>query len=183
MRTEAAHQRLHELEAARRILDGTVTLSQYRGLLLGFLRFHHLARPILETGHRELAAAGFRFALRDPLPRIEADLAATGNLVSRSGLPPLQARSPAEAVGWVWAIEGSALGGQVLHRALDSLFGDAPDGRTYFQADGERGRWKRFCDALEDYGSRDANSEAVVSGATAAFDCIEQCLTTGSGNA
>ncbi len=179
LRTDAVHQRLHELDVNRSIMTGTVVIESYRKLLRGFLDFHRLALPILESGYEELAAAGFAGRPNDHVARIKADLTATGGDILEPPSGFAQATCPAEAVGWVWTVEGSALGARLIHRGLDSLFGDANEGRTYFQPNGDSvERWRGFCRSLDEYGNRSGNFDALENGASAAFKCIEQCLAT-----
>lgn len=85
--------------------------------------------------------------------------------------------SPAGLYGALYVAEGSALGGRVIARQLDYLFGTSPQGRTFFLGASDTGpRWRRFVDTLTQEYDEPALPE-LVAGAEAAFALFERCVT------
>lgn len=173
------------IERQLRLPDGVLTLDQYRDILRGFLGVH---RPIERA---LLALPGWDATGVDPRPRmrtaeVEADLRALG--VDPSGCPagsvedPLPGKSIAEALGALYVLEGSTLGGVVVARALHDRFGGAIAGATAFLA-GRGARtgpmWRSFRIALDEYGAGHPEQvAAVIDGARATFAAHRRRLPT-----
>lgn len=171
--TAEVHERLHGARFFDRIAAGTLDIAGYAALLARIRRFHRLTLP---ARAQALALLGL-----DPgeasrrLALIEADL---GHLDVRrdADLGALPPSGDDAAVGCLYVVEGSALGGKLIHRQLDYLLpGD--DGRRFFQGTTEDGaRWRRLCDALDRYGLMPGRLPAMIVGAEAAFALFETCL-------
>jgi len=175
--TADIHQRLEQIPAFERLLQGRASLADYLALLRGYRRFYQLAQAHLDLGYLELAALGSTLARKDVLYLLEQDLAALGapceDVVAEA--PPHAAASA--AVGWVWVVEGSALGGKVIDRSLTQLLGKSGEGRRFFTPAADMAvRWQGVCAVLERYGQHDERRDAVMAGALDAFACIEQSL-------
>ncbi len=122
--------------------------ARIAALLGGFLSFHRAWEPAL-TAHPHLAAL---FEGRSRIALLEADLAALGvDEQARAALEPCPqaarlAADPRQALGSLYVMEGSTLGGQVISRALARAGGFPPAGLAYFNPYGaEVGvRWRAF---------------------------------------
>jgi heme oxygenase (biliverdin-IX-beta and delta-forming) len=175
-RLRAATQDEHAaVERQIRLPDGIATLEMYRDLLRGFLAVH---RPL---GRAILALPGWEITGIDPRERVriadlEADLRALGADPACLHRPEEHVRpggSIAGALGTLYVLEGSTLGGLVIARALRERFGDAIVGAMAFLAG--RGpqtvpMWRRFKTALDAYGlAFPEQADAMIAGARATF--------------
>lgn len=155
-----------------RMLAGRVSRADYAGLLAALRRFHVDAQPRLRRGYAVVALEPVDF-----VALLDADLASVGRSGSTVADAGTVITGSAEALGWVWVVEGSALGGQILHRALDSLFGDAMAGRSYYRprTDFSR-RWRTIGAAIETEARYPHSLDSMIAGALAAFASMETCL-------
>lgn len=131
------------------------------------------------------------FAFDDParLADLQADLRDTGlpiapaapSAATQQALRQARPASPGHHAAFRWGlayvVEGSQLGGQVLHRRLATRL--APHPLRYLQGHGGTGaRWREFVERLR--GSLAADHpeavEAACAGACAAFDGLERDL-------
>ena len=135
-RTHAAHERLHHLPAFAALAAGTLDRDGYVALLGRLYGFHAPIEAALATalgGERgALAPAGWRRAdlLRADLRHLGAGDGGPLPMLAPPALP-----SRAAAIGWLYVVEGSTLGGRVLARALDRLLPEgSADGRRFLGA-------------------------------------------------
>lgn len=111
------------------------------------------------------------------LPLIEADLQHP-SMLPRAVAPGAAAAAaprsddPAYRWGVSYVIEGSRLGGAVLHRRLAARL--APHPLRYLHADGQAPgpRWQHFIRTLRAEVQREADIEAACAGACDAFDAL-----------
>lgn len=162
---------MHGLPPFKAIEAGLLPLERYRSLLCALHRFHQALGTAAEaTGLSALSSAGRRLTL------LAADLATLG------ASPPgpdaeLDAPSRASALGALYVGEGSMLGGRVIARQLDYLFGPAPDGRRFFLgSDEDKFAWRRVVAALDASGADAESLDAQIEGAEGAFALFERCI-------
>ena len=168
--TDDVHQRLHEAEPFRLIGESALDLPGYGRLLGSILRFHSSVQPIL-AGNSETAALG---GGRDRLRRLEADLACIGASARSSCSGGLELNAD-EAIGCLYVVQGSTLGGRVIYRQLDYLFGGA-EGRSFFRGSGDEPlKWKKVRSLLEEQPPE--RQEALRRGAAKTFGFFEDCLS------
>lgn len=176
--TATAHARLHAVPVFGRIVAGTVSLDDYGQLLAALRLFHAAAQPRLRAGYARLDAAGIAVPARDFVALLDADLQAIGRPVPPAMRTHIVAHDPIEALGWVWAVDGSALGGQIMYRALDALFGETEAGRSYYRPYGDFGRrWRAICAGVEAEAVRPRALDRMAAGARTAFASIEDHVT------
>ncbi|MGN2244542.1 biliverdin-producing heme oxygenase [Frateuria sp. GZRR33] len=174
--TAEIHASLEGLPIFSAVLAGRARTDDVVRLLWAYHAFHTFASLNLQLGYQELEGLGVRAPASGPLALLARDLDGLG------ARPPTriavaQASTRPQAVGWVWVVEGSALGARVIHRALDSLFGESQEGRRFFQPLPDSGtRWRAVCSGIENYGrARDALG-CMAAGAHQAFACMERSL-------
>ena len=167
--TMAVHLRLHAAPPFQAIADGRLERSAYAQLLGRIHAFHVL---IERQAGRSLAGLlpSQRIAL------LEADLAALG-----ASPAPLPSWSPpagaAAALGGLYVAQGSLMGGKLIHRQLDYLFGTGLQGRRYFRgSDADARRWRALCLRLEQEGAAPGATAAMIAGAQDAFCLFGRCV-------
>lgn len=83
---------------------------------------------------------------------------------------PTKKNQRAIVLGALYVAEGSMLGGRVIARQLDYLFGDAPEGRSFFIGTREDdSQWRKLIAALEEADDGQNTLNAMISGAEASF--------------
>ncbi len=166
--TRPAHDRL---EGALGLLDERLGLDAYRRVLERFYGFWRGWEPQVATLFQDAAFLGPRRRLH----LLRADLATVGlsaraaRMLPACPLPVL--RGAAEALGSLYVMEGSTLGGQVIERNVERCLGlDGRCGCTYFAGYGtDTGRmWRLFLARLDLVPVADA--ERVADGAVATFE-------------
>lgn len=148
----ARTRELHERAEALVDLSTLCTAERYRTLLSLFLGFHGpLERRLARV---DLRAVGLDLDARLKAPLLEADLRCLGvdpgQVPACDDLPGLPALP--EALGCLYVLEGSTLGGQVISRHLRKTMGIVPGhGGSFFASDGRDvgAMWRDFCRALE----------------------------------
>ena len=79
------------------------------------------------------------------------------------------------ALGILYVVEGSTLGGRFILKNLETIDGlDQGNGVAYFTGYGNKtgSQWKLFLNFLTDYEEQFNCKAAIIEGATYAFDCI-----------
>ncbi len=175
--TAAVHLRLHRVPVFAALAAGQLERNAYLALLGRLYGFHHpLEAAVAQAGPPGLEPAQWRRA-----HLLRSDMAALGEADAAIDRLPRHAApdgdwSPARAMGWLYVIEGSTLGGRQLARQLDHLL-SASDaaGRSFLRAgtDQNHVRWRDFCTALDACGADSAPRAEMVAGAIEAFDCFE----------
>lgn len=171
--TAEVHERLHDARFFDALASGTLDHAGYGALLTRIRRFHCLTLAARSQALAALgldpAEAGRRLAL------IEMDLRHLGIACDDPGAPPAPC-DEGEAIGCLYVVEGSTLGGKLIHRQLDYLLPDE-EGRSFFRGTPDDGaRWRRLCEALDAYGSVPSRLPAMIAGAEATFALFETCL-------
>jgi len=169
--TASAHQGLEDaLDWRLRV----ATRDGYRDLLARFHGFHAAYEPALGDA---LADAAF-WGPRRRLPALAADLAHLGMREAEiAALPRPSAvtfSDAAAAMGALYVLEGSTLGGQVIGRHIGAVHGLADAGLAYYRAHGRQTgvMWNAFRARLDRL-SGDAEAEAAALAAgTATFDAL-----------
>lgn len=165
--TASAHEALHRAGPFAAIENGTIGFDAY-GKLLGFLhRYHGSLSQVCRSAALALDRPELAAAHQDRVTALTADLAFLGR--TAAAIPPDTVPGDGFAIGCLYTVQGSTLGGKVLHRQLAALLpGD--DGRSFFKgsaADGEH--WRHLCAGLEAHGEDYAQIEAGARHAFARF--------------
>lgn len=175
----AATGPLHEeLEAVLDIPKQVKTREQYAGLLARFAGLYGPWEERLASFAPEFAKLGIELSNRMRVPNLQRDLAALDARVRFPGAaayaPPLEGFP--EAIGSLYVLEGSTLGGQVLTRHFRETMGLSEDALHFFASHGPAvGKfWREFCIALEAYGASASPEEnaRVMRGAEDSFRAI-----------
>jgi heme oxygenase len=167
--TQAEHQRL---EDRVRIVERIGVAESRRPLVAQFHRLHAEIEAAVSPWLAELV--GLDFAARRRTPRLAADLADLGLPTSTPRPGAIEARSTPEALGLMYVVEGSTLGGRVIRREA-ALRGVDMFGLSFLDPYGDRvgERWKSFLAVLEGAVQAPADTDAMVTGARAGFQHAE----------
>lgn len=135
-----------------------------------FLTAHARALPAVEQA---LAAIPDLPAFAPRPPALEHDLTALGLSVPRP-LPFTAPNSRAQAIGMLYVIEGSRLGGAMLARRV-------PDGlpHAYLSATHAPGAWRAFGEMLDRENEGSDWLDEAVAGAVATFDLYARAAAEG----
>jgi len=166
--TRSAHDKL---EGTLGLLDERLDLEAYRKVIERFYGFWCNWEP-------QVAALFQDAAFLDPRRRmhlLRADLAAlglSGHAVAMLPLCPLPVlRNGVEALGSLYVMEGSTLGGRVIERNVERRLGfNGRGGCSYFAGYGTHtgSMWRLFLARLDQVPAADA--EQVAGGAAATFE-------------
>lgn len=175
--TAAVHERLHHVPVFAALAKGRIDHSAYVDLLGRLYGFHEpFEAAVAQAGPPGLQSAEWRRAhlLRSDMAALGQSAAAIRRLPR---YPVVSGRwSPAHAMGVLYVIEGSTLGGRLLARQLDHLVPAGGDlGRSFLLAGTGMGhvRWRDFCTALDACGAEPALRAEMVAGAIETFRCFE----------
>lgn len=174
--TAAAHQRLEDGLA---LLEGAPDAGRFLRTLRGFHGFHAAWEPAVAAAPstREI------FAGRSRLAHLRRDLLALGEAeetldrLPRCEAAAALASDAGAALGSLYVMEGSTLGGQLLARAVAGAPWAPAGGLTYFSPYGsETGRmWRTFQAVLN--ATPELRQDAVVQGAEDTFDTLHNWVS------
>ena len=172
--TYPSHMALeHELDWMARV----ATQEGYRSLLARLYGFHRSWEPAIAAAlsddvffeaRRRVAALSRDLAfLRLSPERIAALPAAPGPSLSGA----------AAAMGALYVLEGSTLGGKVIGRHVAATHGFVEDGLAYYTAHGPRtgAMWMAFRGRLDTFGGE---ADTVVAAANGTFDAMRRWLAS-----
>jgi heme oxygenase len=177
-RTRAAHARIETVPALARLVADDLTMAEYVAVLRSMHAFHAALEPAIAGELADVPAAA---ALLDGgrMRALAEDLAWFG----APGLPPSPVSLPsgrAAALGALYVVEGSGLGGRVIARRVAASLRVTPGrgGNFYggLGADAARTRWRHLCDLLEHFDLREETAADLIDGAIATFRCLERRL-------
>ena len=181
-RLRAATQAEHQwLEDRARILERIGSPDSRRRLVAQFHRLHADIEAAASPWLAELA--GLEFAARRRTPLLAEDMADLGLPIPASERGSIEARSPPEALGLMYVVEGSTLGGRVIRREVASRGVDMV-GLGFLDPYGDRvgERWRSFLAVLEGAVQTPVDTDAVVAGACAGFQHAELRLCAETAN-
>lgn len=173
-----AHRRLREatqsqheaLERRTDVIGRLLTPRGRREVVAGFHRLH----AGLEDGIAVWLAGDLAldFDARRRTVLLEADLGVVGGRAQAVSDAPI-ANGRGEALGQLYVLEGSALGGKVIRKAVLQQGGDLA-GLSFLDPYGDAlaVRWRAFLAVV----GREADIDPMVAGARAAFAYAESCL-------
>ncbi len=170
--SQADHQRL---DAGLDILEAVSTPAGRMRVVQGFYRLHAEAEAALAPWLADRPDVAF--ADRRRTRRLAADLATLGGHAPRTGPSDIVIRSLGEALGWLYVLEGSTLGGKAIRRALLAR-GDTMAGLSFLDPYGAvtGERWRDYLAVLEGQARSPDDVAAMASGARAAFRHAERHL-------
>jgi heme oxygenase len=180
-RTAPLHTQSERLLGLPHSITGRADYIAWLGRFLGL--YDPLERRL--AGFAEWPALGIDLASRSLTQGLTADLVALGAdptdspRAAEADLPPLP--SLAHAIGALYVLEGSALGGRIILRDLQGRLGDhLGEATRFFGGRGERlgPMWNSFRGVLDRFGETHPQlTDAVQSGADATFTALIRWFT------
>lgn len=168
--TREIHEALHAAAPFAAIADGSIDRAGYAALLLRLHAYHSAMLGPCAAGARVLEAPALTVAQSTRIAALEADLEFLGTHAAH--VAPDAAHDAAFAVGALYTVFGSVLGGKVIFRQLATLLPDA-NGRSFFAGTpGDGALWRLYCEKLEDFAAT-GDMAAVIAGARHAFARFE----------
>jgi heme oxygenase len=170
--TQADHRRL---EIRTDILARIARPDERRVLVEGFRVLHAEAEAALAPWLADLP--GLDFEARRRSDRLARDLAALGGRPGSAAAERPIVANVAEALGRMYVLEGSTLGGQVIRRAVEAR-GDGMLGLSFLDPYGARTgeRWRAFLAVLDAHAATPADTDAMIAGARDGFRHAEHRL-------
>jgi heme oxygenase (biliverdin-IX-beta and delta-forming) len=176
---EATKPQHDSLEEAVDIINTSSTLAGYINLLKGFYSYHASIEKSLAAVDWE--KLNFDYDSRRKKHLLARDLQVLGvnpdELESWEDLPAIS--DAPQAVGSLYVLEGSTLGGQIISRHLAKSLALNPDnGAAFFNSYGERvgEMWKSFCLFATNYAQTTQKDKEIIETACQTFSSFERCL-------
>ena len=168
------------MESVVPIFRKDFTREAYVGLLESFLGFFEPVERNLATlqGWNKIGLnieQRMRASLlRNDLAALRHDDSETRAFIECAELPRLT--SMEDALGCMYVLEGSTLGGQFIYRELHSRFGiSAETGSSFFYGYGAQSgsMWAQFSECLRNYARGIEDQDRIVNSAVSTFDAFE----------
>ena len=171
--TASAHTELEAAPINRRLFADDFSAAEL-GELLG--RFVTVYRPLEATLTHAEPARSLNYTPR--LPKLVAGLAVLGSDVPAYDFPVPNLADVPSRIGALYVIEGSTMGGQMIHRHLISKH--PPGSLEFFRPHGNNSaeRWRTFLAYIETSLGPPGMREAAKAGAINTFKMFHQALTT-----
>jgi heme oxygenase (biliverdin-IX-beta and delta-forming) len=181
-KTANSHQLIEQNNASQLLMSQGVTIAQYAHYLKSLYRFVYgfekMVFPLLT--HYEL----LQLEDRKKSHLIQADLAMMNDTIGQTYLNDelfsAHYQTVPAALGGMYVLEGSTLGGQIINKHLSKILGSAIDGKTsYLMAyAGETGSmWKNFLQLLCAAGEITSNEDEIIDSAVNTFSLLNNCLS------
>ncbi|MHA3787066.1 biliverdin-producing heme oxygenase [Flavobacterium hauense] len=175
--TSQSHINLEALPISASIMNPEVTNAEY-ALYLRLM--YDVVKDAEDNIFPAIAAVITDLKERNKAYLLEKDLKALGNFTESSSKPVsslLDNPSIAFALGIMYVIEGSSLGGRVILKNINAALGhDIENGAAYFGGyGGQTGSyWKNFLGMLTEYETENNNADEIIAGADYAFNAISR---------
>ncbi len=181
-KTAYSHQLIEQNSISQSLMSQGVTMTQYAQYLksmYGFVYgFEKMVFPLLE--HNEL----LQIDDRRKSHLIQSDLVLLNYTAAQpyvnDELFSTHYQTAAAALGGMYVLEGSTLGGQIISRHLSKVLGDAVAGKTTYltaYAGQTGGMWKNFLQLLCEAGASNANEDEIIDSAVNTFSLLNNCLS------
>lgn len=178
--TRPWHDKMEEVALSDKIAAGTLSLSEYKAIILGHYIFHKEAEQRL-LQHKELAATeGLELTSRMKTPFLARDVEQLGLKPYRFDFfPELTIDTLPQALGCMYVMEGATLGGTVIGRSLEKVPEiTSTHAMQYYGCYGEQTgkRWKRFKEVVEQQVTEENDERNFLDTAANTFRQYAACM-------
>ncbi|WP_145317928.1 biliverdin-producing heme oxygenase [Paenibacillus xylanexedens] len=179
------HRQVEQNPYAKAIMNQTVTIEEYRTYLE---KFYGFLKPLEDQAVQQpfWGNTGLDIEIRGKAGLLEKDLHNLGaseedirQLPLCEELPDIS--TPARLFGYLYVIEGSTNGGQIMTKRLSQFLPiDADRGLEYFNAYGTetRTRWSEFMGLLQQSITTPEDQDNMVHSASETFRLLDQWINT-----
>lgn len=178
--TRPWHDKMEEVALSEKIAEGTLSLPEYKAVMLGHYVFHHMAEQKLLQHHQLSAVEGMELQTRLKSPLLEQDIHQLGLEPYLFDFDPdIALDTLPEALGCMYVMEGATLGGTVIGRSLAKVPEITGSGAMhYYGCYGAHtgSRWKKFKEIVEREVSTADEGQAFVHAATVTFRQYAECM-------
>ncbi|UQZ37010.1 biliverdin-producing heme oxygenase [Paenibacillus sp. PK3_47] len=179
--TAPLHKQIEKNEYAAAIMNNSLTMDKYEAYLI---KFYGFVKPVEArlSGITDSAEGVLYESARNKSEWLERDLSALGLSEETLSRLPLCTDLPdvsthAKALGCLYVLEGSTLGGQMIIRMLAKYLPVDPHvNGNYFNSYGDstREHWKAFCSELEKAADRPEAEEEMIQAAKNTFRLLDR---------
>ncbi|WP_031530703.1 biliverdin-producing heme oxygenase [Dyadobacter crusticola] len=178
--TAESHQILENNQLSKTLLDPAVTLSDYQAYLSKIygitlaceLQIFPILNNVLPDKNNRYKSA-----------LIVKDLSRTGmsdDQIRDLPIHQFDCSGISEAMGVMYVMEGSTLGGKIIYKHVHDKLGlDPESGAAYFWGYGDQTgtMWKAFVSVLAQYATRNNDSATIIESAKKTFTVINSWLS------
>lgn len=180
-KTSASHKNLESLPISKSIVNPKITIEEY-ALYLSLM--HDVVNNLEEEIYPILSDVIPDLNERKKAQLILNDLKFTKSEKKQNHSPfDTIGISVPFAMGIMYVVEGSTLGGRFIIKNIQESFGfDEEKGASYFGGYGNKtgSYWKRFLNMLTDFEAKNNAEEEIIAGADYAFGTIYKHLSENS---
>ncbi|MGF9695893.1 biliverdin-producing heme oxygenase [Paenibacillus sp. MABNR03] len=187
LKSETAHyhRQVEQNDYAKAIMSQTVSLEEYKQYLEKFYGFlkpmeeQALDQPFWESTGLDYEIRGKATLLENDLRHLGSSEVDIAQLPRCEELPDIS--SPARLFGYLYVIEGSTNGGQIMTKRLSQFLPiEAGRGLEYFNAYGAetRTRWTEFTQQLVQFARSEEEQDDMVHTASETFRLLDQWINT-----
>ncbi|WP_394772830.1 biliverdin-producing heme oxygenase [Flavobacterium sp.] len=171
--TAQAHKKLESLPVSASILSPNMEMGDYYNYLSLMYDVHisiqEVVFPLLADLIPDLKEREKTQLINDDFAYLNYKKNKTIPVLTKSDI------SIPFALGILYVVEGSSLGGRFILKNLETIPGlDHQKGVAYFTGYGNKtgSYWKNFLNILTSYQEQNNNEDEIIKGAVYAFDCI-----------
>jgi heme oxygenase (biliverdin-IX-beta and delta-forming) len=179
LRTETSHwhEQTEQVAFSAEIMSGTLTPEQYVMLIANNYRLHFMAEQALRKFGIPESLPELDFGKRSRLKMLESDMHSLGLAMPHfsDDENPFELNDEYEALGLMYVLEGSTLGGRVILKTLhkNPAFEGISAFRFYEGHGEETGLyWKKFQEVLLSKAVDEAAENLIVQAANKAFEQV-----------
>ncbi len=180
--TRPDHERVEAVPAFKRLMAPDLTAPEYTAVLRHLHGFYAAMEPMIAAalqGHPALCL------LDGTRPRALAeDLAWFGVAPVHLGVAVPKLENSAAALGALYVLEGSGLGGRIIARHVQASLGVSPGrGGSFYGgvgAEAIRARWGSLCGFLAEVEDGEGTWQVVTQAACATFQCLVSSISGAS---
>ncbi|MDR6968423.1 heme oxygenase [Flavobacterium arsenatis] len=180
-KTSASHKNLESLPISKSIVNPKITIEEY-ALYLSLM--HDVVKNLEEDIYPILSDAIPDLNERKKTHFILNDLKFTKSEKKQNHSPfDATGISVPFAMGIMYVVEGSTLGGRFIIKNIQESFGfDEENGASYFGGYGNKtgSFWKKFLNSMTDFEQQTNSEKEIISGADYAFRAIHKHLSENS---
>lgn len=167
--TAELHKKLEQIGFVDKIFNKSLTLEEYKKLILANYIFH---LPLEENLKK--ISENTNWNIQWKIPFLEKDRVALGNFAIPEIENTFIPKDLYEALGCLYVLEGATLGGRVIKRQLETL----PVQMHYYGCYGEDNttHWKNFMQLLSTHVDTESKAAIALSAAKQTFEFGIQCF-------